>query len=110
VKARSWVERTFRRFSSWLAIDGGARRRVRAPELPILVNEDVGLKSESFSMVTAGAIAGPGRYFWMIDCEKGVRRLCVIEISGYIVLLSDSTNSGWRGYTVRGKGRGVEDD
>jgi len=53
-----WVERTLRSFSSWLAIDGGARRRVRAPELPILVDEDVGLKSESFSIVTAGAIAG----------------------------------------------------
>jgi hypothetical protein len=45
----------------------------------------------------------------MIDCEKGLRRLFVIEISGYIVLLSNSTNGGWRGYTVPGEGRRVED-
>jgi hypothetical protein len=38
---------------------------VRAPELLNLVDVDEGvrLKSESFSMVTAGAIARPGRYF-----------------------------------------------
>ena len=81
---------------------------MRVPELPILVDEDMGLKLESFSIVTAGAIARPDRYF-LINYENHLRRLFVTEIPRNIILLSNSMTSVWRCYMVRrGKKRRVK--
>jgi hypothetical protein len=76
-------------------MDGGARSRVRAPELPILMGDAWGLKSESFSMVTAGAIAGSGCGF-RVDCSGYVVRRFAPGRSVPLFLVSDSVQGGWR--------------
>ena len=56
-----------RKFSSWLEMDGGARRRVlgREEEGGAFVDACIGVKSESLSMMTDGAIFTDKLCVWL---------------------------------------------